>query len=75
LIAVETEQRESVLPLVAAGAGATVLPKRLADTATDPRIVTASLSPAIRREIGLIWRTGPISPAAQAFLDISLAEA
>lgn len=74
LIAVETEQRESVLPLVAAGAGATVLPKRLADTATDPRIVTADLYPAIRREIGLIRRNGPVSPAAQAFLDISLAD-
>lgn len=71
LIAVETEQREAVLPLVAAGAGATVLPKRLADTSTDPRIVTATLSPAIRREIGLIRRTGPVSPAAQAFLEMS----
>lgn len=72
-IAVETEQRESVLPLVAAGAGATVLPKRLADSNTDPRVVTATLTPSIKREIGLIRRTGPVSPAAQAFLELSMA--
>ncbi len=70
-IAVQTEQRESILPLVGAGAGAGILPGPLATTAATANVVTAALSPPVRRTIGLVWRDGPISPAAQAFIELS----
>jgi DNA-binding transcriptional LysR family regulator len=69
-IAVETEQREGVVPLVLADAGASIVPRAVADAvAPRPDLHVARLSPAIRRTIGLIRRTGPVSPAAQAFVE------
>lgn len=70
LIAVQTEQREGVIPLVLADAGASIVPRAVADAA-EPRsdIRIARLSPAIRRTIGVIRRDGPVSPAARAFID------
>jgi len=69
-IAVETEQREAIVPLVRSGAGASILPGPLAATTTSP-VITAALSPPIRRTIGLVWRDGHRSPAAQAFIALS----
>lgn len=71
VIAVQTEQREAILPLVLAGAGASILPRPVAHAASGSGVVTAELSPPVRRAIGLIWRAGPVSPAAQAFLEAS----
>lgn len=72
-IAVQTEQREGILPLVHAGAGATIVPGSVAETASGDGVVIAGLVPGIRREIGLIHRAGPISPAARAFVEIARA--
>ncbi len=70
-IAVETEQREAIVPLVQAGAGASVLPRPVAESARASGVVGIPLSPVLRRSIGLVRRSGPVSPAAQAFIAIS----
>jgi LysR family transcriptional regulator, carnitine catabolism transcriptional activator len=72
IVAVETEQREAIVALVLAGAGASILPRSLADAARASGAITVALSPRLRRSVGLIWREGAISPAARAFLHMSL---
>jgi LysR family carnitine catabolism transcriptional activator len=69
LIAVETDQREAIVPLVVAGAGASVLPRPQAEAAALFGATTVPLSPRLVRSIGLIWRDGPVSPAARAFIE------
>ena len=70
-IAVESEQREAIVALVRAGAGASILPRPVADAARESGVIAVALSPPLRRSIGLVWRAGPVSPAAQAFIDVS----
>jgi LysR family transcriptional regulator, carnitine catabolism transcriptional activator len=70
-VAVETGQRDAIVPLVLAGAGAGIVPGALADAAGPSGAVGVRLSPRLRRTVGLIWRAGPVSPAAQAFLQVS----
>jgi DNA-binding transcriptional LysR family regulator len=70
-IAVQTEQRESMLPLVRAGAGVTIVPGSVVESTPGHGVVVATLAPAIRREIGLVHRAGPLSPAARAFLALA----
>lgn len=67
-VAVETSNREALLPLVAAGAGVTFLPSPLAERAQLDGLRVLRPEPAIRRTIGLVHRRGPLSPAAEAFL-------
>ncbi|MGZ6963394.1 MAG: LysR family transcriptional regulator [Acidimicrobiia bacterium] len=71
MLAVETEQREAIVALVLAGAGASILPSPLAEVARASGAITVPLSPRLRRAVGLIWRDGPLSPAARAFIDTS----
>jgi len=66
-IAVVTEQREAILPLVLAGAGATLLARPLAETAQRLGAVIAPLRPRVTRTVYLVHRVGPLSPAARAF--------
>src|SRR6266516_2134999 len=73
LIAVETDQREAIVPLVVAGAGASVLPRPQAEAAALFGATTVPLSPRLVRSIGLIWRDGPASPAARAFIEAGTA--
>lgn len=65
---VEVEHRESAFHLVSAGAGAALLPAPLARIAALQGAVLASVSPPVVRDIELIRRPGPLSPAARAFL-------
>jgi DNA-binding transcriptional LysR family regulator len=67
-IAVETEHREVIVPLVVAGAGYSILPRPLAARAAADGATVLELRPRLRRHIGLVHRTGPLSPAAQAFV-------
>jgi LysR family carnitine catabolism transcriptional activator len=69
-IAVETEQREAILPLVLAGAGTCFLPRPLAEDAARRGAVVAELDPPLRRAIGLVHRAGVLSPAAHAFVEM-----
>ncbi|MCB1038426.1 MAG: LysR family transcriptional regulator [Acidimicrobiales bacterium] len=70
-IGVVTEHREAIVPLVMAGAGAAVLPEPLARAAAALGAVVAPVSPAIERDVVLVRRKGPLSPAAAAFHDLA----
>jgi LysR family carnitine catabolism transcriptional activator len=67
-IAVETEAREAIVPLVLSGAGATLLPAPLAREAGRRGAVVRAARPAITRTIGLVYRDAPLSAAARALL-------
>ena len=51
-IAVETDQREAIVPLVLAGAGAAVVPRPMAAVAAQQGAVVASLRPALTGSSG-----------------------
>jgi LysR family transcriptional regulator, carnitine catabolism transcriptional activator len=70
-IAVETAAREAIIPLVLAGAGAALLPAPLAREAHRRGAVVRAANPKIVRPIGLVHRTGTLSPAARAFVDLA----
>jgi DNA-binding transcriptional LysR family regulator len=72
-VAVVTAQREAILPLVLAGAGATLFPRPLAEQAATLGAVVVSLRPRLTRPVHLFHRAGPLSPAATAFRDLALA--
>ena len=67
----ETAAREAIVSLVLAGAGAALLPARLADEATRRGAVSRRARPAITRMVGLIHRQAPLSAAARAFLEFA----
>jgi DNA-binding transcriptional LysR family regulator len=73
VVAVETEQREALLPLVLAGAGCALLPRPLAEQGRLRGAAVVELDPPLRRTIGLVLRAGPLSPAAQAFVAVARA--
>jgi DNA-binding transcriptional LysR family regulator len=73
IVAVETEQREALLPLVLAGAGSALLPGPLAEQARQRGAVVWELIPPLRRTVGLVHRRGTLSPAARAFVDLARA--
>jgi len=70
-IAVVAAQREAILPLVLAGAGATLFPRPLAEQAARLGADIAPLRPRLSRPVHLLRRTGPLSPAAAAFVAIA----
>ena len=70
-IAVESWHRELLGPLALSGAAAALLPAPMAARAAEQGAVVASLDPPLRRTIGLVHRTGVLSPAAQAFISLA----
>jgi LysR family carnitine catabolism transcriptional activator len=70
-VAVETDQREAIVPLVLAGAGVAVVPKPMAVVARRQGAVVAVLLPSLWRQIGLVHRTATLSPAARAFVQVA----
>jgi DNA-binding transcriptional LysR family regulator len=70
-VVVEINQREAILPLVLAGAGTALLPGPLAQEAARRGAVVVPLRPAVTRRIGLLHRTGRLSPAAAAMVDLA----
>ncbi len=67
-IAVVTAQREAIVPLVLAGAGATMLPAPLAESARRLGAVAVPFRRRVRRPVLLVERRGARSPATAAFL-------
>jgi DNA-binding transcriptional LysR family regulator len=64
----ETNELSRVLALVARGLGVSAVSRAVAETASD-QVVAISLRPALRRQVGLVWRAGRHgTPAANAFL-------
>jgi len=74
-VVVETDHREAIAPLVLAGAGISLLPRSVAEDAVRLGAVSREITPRISRRIGLLHRTGPLSPAAQAFVALALPDA
>lgn len=70
-IAVELAQRDAIAPLVVSGAGSSILPRALAEDAASKGAVIAEFDPPITRTIGLVFRSGLLSPAARAFLQLA----
>ncbi|SHN74910.1 LysR family transcriptional regulator [Cryptosporangium aurantiacum] len=70
-VAVETTHRAAIVPLVLAGAGATVLPARLAEDAAVRGAVVVPTTPPLVHGAVMMWRSGQLSPAAKAFVDLA----
>jgi DNA-binding transcriptional LysR family regulator len=70
-IAVETVHQAAVVPLVLAGAGATLLPRSLAEDAARRGAVALTTRPRLTRPVWLMWRRGQLSPGARAFVDVA----
>lgn len=71
-VAVVTAQRDAIVPLVVAGAGAALVPESVAHTASGLGAIIARPEPPIERAIALIHRVGPLSPAANRFTVMAL---
>ncbi len=70
-VAVVTGQRDAILPLVLAGAGAALVPEPIAAIAARLGAAVRRPEPAIARTIALIHRSGPLSPAVTRFVDLA----
>jgi DNA-binding transcriptional LysR family regulator len=70
-IAVVTAAREAIVPLVLAGAGAALLPAPLTREAQRRGAIVRAARPKITRQVGLVHRDSPLSPAAGAFLKLA----
>ncbi|MFG3366876.1 LysR family transcriptional regulator [Streptomyces sp. NPDC090032] len=73
-IVVETAHRAMIAPLVLAGVGASLLPASMASDAALRGARMLSTRPRLLRRGHVVWRSGPLSPAAQAFVDIALGQ-
>lgn len=74
-VAVEIAQREAIAPLVLSGAGTSFVPRPMAETLGAQGAVVARLVPALSRQIGLVHRANPLTPAARAFVELARTEA
>lgn len=73
-VMVVSEQRDAILPLVLSGAGAAILPAAVAKTATARGALAVRLKPALTREVVLMHRPAPLSPAALVFAGLASSE-
>jgi LysR family carnitine catabolism transcriptional activator len=73
-IAVETPHRAAIVPLVLAGAGVTLLPRPMAEDAARQGARIAALNPPVTRQVQLLWRREPLSPAGRAFVQMVIAD-
>ncbi len=69
-VVVETEHRAMIVPLVLAGAGAALLPRSMAEGAERQGAVIAAIEPRLVRHGRMVWRPGPLSPAAVKFVEL-----
>jgi LysR family carnitine catabolism transcriptional activator len=70
-LAVVSAQREAILPLVVAGAGAALVPEAMALMADSLGAVVARPAPPVIRDLVLVHRIGPLSPAASRFIELA----
>jgi LysR family transcriptional regulator, nitrogen assimilation regulatory protein len=71
LVSVEVPQRGAVLPMLLNGGGAAIVPLRLALDALLRDAVVRELDPPLRRDIGVVYRSGRLAAATAAFLDFT----
>ena len=67
-IVMEVDHRDALLPLVAVGAGATIVPGSMVDGHVWPSLPVSALAPPVERGIGIARRDAALTPAAQALL-------
>ena len=72
-IAVEIAQREAIAPLVLSGAGTSFMPRPMAEALGAQGAVLARVVPALTRQIGLVHRANPLTPAARTFVELARA--
>lgn len=73
-IAVETEHREAILPLVLRGVGAAVLTEAWTTLAEKSGALALRLEPAAYLHVALVSRADRLTPAAEEFLRIAIDE-
>jgi DNA-binding transcriptional LysR family regulator len=71
-VAVETDHHESIAALVRAGARVALLPRRLAEDSASDDVVLRDITPRLQRDVGIVHRSGALSPSAASFLAIAL---
>ena len=71
-LAVVTAQRDAILPLVIAGAGAALVPDSMARIAQRLGAEVARPNPPAARHLALIHRPGALSPAASRFSELAV---
>lgn len=71
-VAVETAQRDALIPLVLAGAGTTFLPTQLAEQARQLGAVVRRTTPRLRRTIVLVHRRDALGPAGRRFIELAV---
>lgn len=69
-VVVRSAHRETIMSLVTAGVGATFVARGVAEREMAGLAVRETL-PRITRDVGIAYRDGPLSPAAQEFLRVS----
>ncbi|MBB5442969.1 MULTISPECIES: LysR family transcriptional regulator [unclassified Paraburkholderia] len=67
---IQLNYSDAIKSLVAAGYGAALLPQEPSRAATDARIVTRALRPALWRQLGLAFRAGTVERPTQYVLDV-----
>ena len=67
-IGIEVGEREMLMPMVAAGLGATVLPARFARQRAGSAVELRPLSPPLSRTVGAVVRSGPRSRLVEDFV-------
>jgi DNA-binding transcriptional LysR family regulator len=70
-VAVESEQRDALVPLVLAGAGTAFLPAAVAAAAVAQGAVVRRTRPRIERHVVLVHRAESLAPAARALLGVT----
>jgi DNA-binding transcriptional LysR family regulator len=70
-LAVVTAQRDAILPLVLAGAGAALVPESMARVAELLGAIVARPEPPAVRHLALVHRAGTLSPAAAGFAQLA----
>jgi LysR family transcriptional regulator, carnitine catabolism transcriptional activator len=73
-VAVVTAQRDAILPLVLAGAGAALVPGPSATVAQALGAQVVQPDPPIVRGVAIVHRSGPLAPAAARFLELVTGE-
>jgi DNA-binding transcriptional LysR family regulator len=68
----ESDDRETILGLVAAGVGVTIIPRLIArHTRVDGPVMIAGLEPRLFRQVGLVWHPNRYLPqAARNLMDL-----
>src|SRR5207245_8535543 len=68
-IALETSEREMLVPFVAAGLGVALIPEGFARARPAQGLRIHALDPVVRRDIGAVISDGQVSTLVAAFLD------